>query len=203
MSSISVLVVEDQAMVRGALSALLELQGGFTILAQVGDGQEALKFVLNNEVDLILTDIEMPGWSGLELAAELKRRMDHPPRIVLLSTFSRSGYISRARELGIDGYLLKEASSDDLARSLKKVMRGQQVYDPSLEVDMKKLVDPLSDRERQVLRLAEEGLSTLEIANQVHKTEGTVRNILSEVIKKLSARNRTEALRQARENGWL
>jgi two-component system response regulator DesR len=203
MSLIRVLVVEDQAMVRGALSALLELQGGFSILAQVGNGQEALQFTLKNEVDLILTDIEMPGWSGLELAAELKRRLKTPPKIVLLSTFSRSGYIARARELGIDGYMLKEASSDDLARSLKKVMRGHQVYDPSLELDAQKLADPLSDRERQVLRLAEEGLSTLEIAKQVHKTEGTVRNILSDVIKKLSARNRTEALRQARENGWL
>jgi two-component system response regulator DesR len=203
MKPISVLIVEDQGMVLGALSALLELQGGFDIVGQLADGQTALQFALDNDIDLILSDIEMPGLSGLELAAELNRRLDSPPKIVLLSTFSRSGYIARARELGIDGYLLKEASSDDLARSLKKVMRGLQIYDPSLDVETEKLVDPLTDRERKVLRLAEGGLSTSEIAKRVHRTEGTVRNVLSDVIKKLGARNRMEALRQARENGWL
>jgi two-component system response regulator DesR len=203
MKLIKVLIVEDQGMVRGALSALLELQGGFEIVAELPNGQAALQYLLKHTVDLVLTDIEMPGLTGLELATELQRRLDSPPKVVLLSTFSRSGYVNRARELGIDGYLLKEASSDDLARSLKKVMRGHSVYDPSLDQVECGLKDPLSDRERQVLRLAEEGLSTAEIAGQVHRSEGTVRNILSDVIKKIGARNRTEALRQAREKGWL
>ena len=203
MRLINVLIVEDQGMVRGALSALLELQGGFSIVAEIADGQQALQFLQGHTVDLVLTDIEMPGLSGLELAAECQRRFETPPKIVLLSTFSRAGYVQRARQLGIDGYLLKEAPSDDLARALKKVMRGQQVYDPSLEQASPLPEDPLTDRERKVLRLAEEGYSTAEIAREVFRTEGTVRNILSDVIKKIGARNRTEALRISREKGWL
>ncbi len=203
MPLINVLIVEDQGMVRGALSALLELQGGFSIVAEIADGQQALQFLQGHTVDLVLTDIEMPGLSGLELAAECQRRFETPPKIVLLSTFSRAGYVQRARQLGIDGYLLKEAPSDDLARALKKVMRGQQVYDPSLEQAGPLPEDPLTDRERKVLRLAEEGYSTAEIAREVFRTEGTVRNILSDVIKKIGARNRTEALRISREKGWL
>ena len=203
MQDIRVLIAEDQGMVLGALSALLELQGGFNVVGQVADGQAALQFALLNDVDVILTDIEMPILTGLELAAELNQRMDSPPKVVLLSTFSRNGYVDRARALGVAGYLLKEGSSDDLARALKKVMRGHQVYDPSFAETSSSLQDPLTDRERRVLRLAEAGSSTAEIAKHVHRTEGTVRNILSDVIKKLGARNRTEALRQARENGWL
>lgn len=205
MPVINVLIVEDQGMVRGALSALLELHGGFTIVAEMADGKLALQYLMSHHgsVDLILSDIEMPGLTGLELAAECKRRFDNPPKIVLLSTFSRSGYVRRAEQLDIDGYLLKEAPSDDLARALKKVMRGQRVYDPALEQVTSLFDDPLTDRERQVLRLAEAGKSTAEIATDVCRTEGTVRNILSDAIKKIGARNRTEALRHARENGWL
>ncbi|WP_196160247.1 DNA-binding response regulator [Reinekea sp. G2M2-21] len=203
MPTINLIVVEDQGMVRGALSALLSLQGGFNIVAEFADGQQALNYLLRHSVDLVLTDIEMPGLTGLELAAQCQQRLISPPKVVLLSTFSRSGYVTRARELGIHGYLLKEAPSDDLARALKKVMRGHQVYDPALEQSLVSADDPLSDRERRVLRLAEQGFSTAEIASEVCRSEGTVRNVLSDVIKKLGARNRTEALRTARENGWL
>ncbi len=203
MPTINLIVVEDQGMVRGALSALLSLQGGFNIVAEFADGQQALNYLLRHSVDLVLTDIEMPGLSGLELAAQCQQRLTAPPKVVLLSTFSRSGYVTRARELGIHGYLLKEAPSDDLARALKKVMRGHLVYDPALEQSLVSTDDPLSDRERRVLRLAEQGFSTAEIASEVCRSEGTVRNVLSDVIKKLGARNRTEALRTARENGWL
>lgn len=203
MKPINVVIVEDQGMVRGALSALLEIQGGFPIIAELADGQQALQFLLKQKVDLVLSDIEMPGLSGLELAAELKRRLDQPPKIVLLSTFSRHGYVARARELGIDGYLLKEAPSDDLASSLRKVMRGKVIFDPSFAELETQNYDPLTDRERQVLRLAEKGSSTAEIAAEVHRSEGTVRNILSDSIKKTGARNRTEALRISREKGWL
>lgn len=203
MTPISVVVVEDQGMVRGALSALLALQGGFEIVAEMSDGREALRFLMNQSVDLVLSDIEMPGMTGLELAAELQRRMDTPPRFVLLSTFSRAGYVQRARELGIDGYLLKEAPSDDLARSLRRVMRGQVCFDPSLIDEHPLERDPLGDRERQVLRLAELGQSTADIAQKVCRSEGTVRNILSDAIRKLGVRNRAEALRLARDRGWL
>lgn len=203
MKPIDVLIAEDQGMVRGALSALLSLQGGFNIVAEMSDGRSALQYLLQNPVDLVLSDIEMPELTGLELVAELKRRLDNPPRFVLLSTFSREGYVRRAQELGIDGYLLKEAPSDDLARSLRKVMRGQVCFDPSLMLDDQSEPDPLTDRERQVMRLAEDGHSTADIARHVHRSEGTVRNILSDVIRKLGVRNRTEALRLARDRGWL
>ncbi|EAR07417.1 response regulator transcription factor [Reinekea blandensis] len=203
MKNISLVVVEDQAMVRGALSALLTLHGGFEVIAEFSDGQAALRYLLDNTADLVLTDIEMPGLTGLELAAELSRRLAKPPKVVLLSTFSRTGYVHRARELGIAGYLLKEAPSDDLARSLKQVMRGAEVYDPSLVAESASSPDPLTDRERQVLRLAEAGQSTADIAGKVCRTEGTVRNILSETIRKLGVRNRAEALRLARDRGWL
>lgn len=203
MTPIRVMIVEDQGMVRGALSALLSLQGGFDIVAEMSDGRSALLYLLKHPVDLVLSDIEMPGLTGLELAAELQSRLKSPPKLVLLSTFSRQGYVNRARLLGIDGYLLKEAPSDDLARALHKVMRGQTCYDPSLVAEADSHAGPLSDRERQVLRLAEEGYTTANIALSVSRTEGTVRNILSDAIRKLGVRNRTEALRMARDRGWL
>lgn len=203
MKPIRVLVAEDQGMVLGALSALLELQGGFEVVAQVTDGEAAQRALRALTVDLVLTDIEMPGLTGLELAAWIRAQPEPRPRVVILTTFSRQGYLSRARELGVDGYLLKEAPSDELARGLRRVMRGQTVYDPSLEGVTDSDAGPLNDRERRMLRFAEEGLTTAEIAARVFRSEGTVRNTLSEVIKRLGARNRTEATRLARERGWL
>ena len=203
MKPIRVLVAEDQGMVLGALSALLELQGGFEVVAQVMDGEAAQQALRAHPVDLVLTDIEMPGLTGLELAAWIREQPEPRPRVVILTTFSRQGYLSRARELGVDGYLLKEAPSDELARSLKRVMRGQSVFDPSLEGLADADTGPLNDRERRILRLAGDGLTTAEIAARVFRSEGTVRNTLSDVIKRLGARNRTEATRLARERGWL
>jgi two-component system response regulator DesR len=203
MPKIRLLIAEDQAMVRGALSALLTMTGHFEVLYEVSSGVEAFELLRNNTVDIVLTDIEMPNCTGLELAADIFNRLDAPPKVVLLSTFSRQGYANRAREIGVQGYLLKEAPSDDLARSLKKIMRGHIIYDPSLENDVAENFDPLHDRERKVLRLAEQGVSTAEIAKAVCRSEGTVRNILSDVIKRLDVSNRTEAIRLAREKGWL
>lgn len=203
MKPIRVLIAEDQGMVLGALSALLELQGGFEVVAQVPDGEAAQTELTRRDVDLVLTDIEMPGMTGLDLAAWIRQQPEPRPKVVILTTFARQGYLSRARELGVDGYLLKEAPSDDLARALKRVMRGQAVYDPALEGAIETDSGPLNDRERRILRLAEEGLTTAEIAAKVFRSEGTVRNTLSDVIKRLGARNRTEATRQARERGWL
>lgn len=203
MSKIKLLIAEDQAMVRGALSALLSMTGHFDVVFEVSNGDDAFEQVKKNAVDIVVTDIEMPGRTGLELAADIFKRIETPPKVVLLSTFSRQGYAQRARELGVQGYLLKEAPSDDLARSLKKVMRGQIIYDPSLEVAQAANFDPLQDRERIILRLAEQGISTAEIAKAVSRSEGTVRNVLSEVIKKLAVTNRTEAIRLARDKGWL
>lgn len=203
MPKIKLLIAEDQAMVLGALSALLTMTGHFDVVFEVSNGDDAFAQVKNNAVDIVLTDIEMPGRTGLELAADIFKRLEAPPKVVLLSTFSRQGYAQRARDLGVQGYLLKEAPSDDLARSLKKIMRGQIIYDPSLDVAKTANFDPLQDRERIILRLAEQGITTAEIAKLVSRSEGTVRNALSEVIKKLAVTNRTEAIRLARDKGWL
>lgn len=203
MANIRLLIAEDQNMVRGALSALLTLSGHFEVVFEAANGDDAFTFAYQNTVDIVLTDIEMPGRSGLELAADLFSRLEAPPKLVLLSTFSRLGYVARARALGIQGYLLKESPSDELARALRKIMRGQIVYDATIEANESVGLDPLSDKERQILRLAEQGATTADIARQVHRTEGTVRNVLSDVIKRLSVVNRTEAIREARKNGWL
>lgn len=200
---VRLMVVEDQGMVRGALAALLNLQTGFAVVSEQPDGQAALHALRDVEVDLILADIEMPGLSGLELAAEVQQRFKPAPKFVLLSTFARAGYVKRAQTLGVDGYLLKESPAPELAQALRRVMRGKTVYDPALQGADASLADPLSDRERQALRWAEQGLTTADIAEQLHRSEGTVRNLLSDAIRKLECRNRTEAVRKARERGWL
>lgn len=203
MKPIRVLIAEDQGMVLGALSALLELQGGFEVVAQAVNGEEAVTQLQKQSVDLILTDIEMPGMTGLELAAWVEQQAEPRPRVVILTTFARQGYLNRAMQLGVCGYLLKEAPSDELALSLKKVMRGHVIIDPALRDAVSEDTGPLNDRERKILRLSEEGLTTTEIAARVFRSEGTVRNTLSDVIKRLGARNRTEATRLARARGWL
>lgn len=203
MKPIRVIIAEDQGMVLGALSALLELHGGFDVVAQATNGELARLELLRTEVDLVLADIEMPVMTGLELAAWIQQQPPPRPKVVILTTFARQGYLSRALALGVSGYLLKEAASDELALSLKRVMRGKVVVDPALTDIVDADTGPLNDRERKILRLAEEGLTTPEIATRVFRSEGTVRNTLSEVIKRLGARNRTEATRLARSRGWL
>jgi two-component system response regulator DesR len=199
---IRVLLAEDQAMVRGALAALLELEGDFTVAAQAGDGEAALAAARTAQPDIVLADIEMPKMTGLELAAAL-RAEGHPARVVILTTFARPGYLRRALEAGVAGYLLKDAPASDLAAALRRVHAGLRSIDPELAAEAWTEPDPLTDRERQVLRLAGEGQSGAEIAQALHLSEGTVRNYLSEAITKLGARNRVEAARLARARGWL
>jgi two-component system response regulator DesR len=151
---------------------------------------------------VVLTDIEMPRMTGLELAAEL-RRLGSPARIVILTTFARSGYLRRALDSGAAGYLLKDSPSEKLADAVRRVHAGLKAIDPELAAGAWGDADPLTDRERQVLRLGGEGLSTAKIAADLHLSEGTVRNYLSEAISKLGAENRIEAARIAREKGWL
>ncbi len=199
---IGVVLAEDQGMVLGALAALLELDGDIRVLAQATDGDTALELVERERPDLLVTDIEMPGRSGLELAAEV-RRLGLPTRVVILTTFARSGYLRRALEAGVAGYLLKDAPSSDLADALRRVHAGGRAIDPELAAEAWGEPDPLTDRERQVLRLAGRGVATSDIASQLHLSEGTVRNYLSEAISKLGASNRVEAARVARDKGWL
>lgn len=201
--SIRVVIAEDQALVLGALAALLELEPDIEVVAQVRTGRAAMSALVAYEPDVLLTDIEMPEMTGLELAAVAQR--NHPAtRVVIVTTFARAGYLRRALDAGVRGYLLKDAPATELANAIRAVHAGGQAIAPELATEAwAGGEDPLTDRERQVLRLAADGKSTAEIASLVHLTEGTVRNYLSEAIGKLGAANRVDAARIARQQGWL
>lgn len=200
--SISVLLAEDQRMVLGALGTLLGLEPDLEVVGAAADGDEALRLVSALSPDVLVTDIEMPGRSGLDVAAEIRRRA-LPTRVVILTTFARSGYLRRALDAGVGGYLLKDAPSATLAAAIRTVHAGGRAVDPVLAADAWGEADPLTERERQVLRLAAEGLGNAEISVSLHLSEGTVRNYVSEAMRKLGASNRTAAARSARERGWL
>ena len=199
---IRILLAEDQAMVRGALSALLGLEPDIEVLGACADGESAWREVQRLAPDLLVTDIEMPGLTGLELAQRI-RRHELPVKVVIVTTFARSGYLRRALDAGVSGYLLKDAPAEELAAALRKVHAGGRAIDPQLALEAWSEADPLNDRERQVLRLAGEGRSAGEIATQLGLSQGTVRNYLSEAIGKLGVGNRIEAHRLARQKGWL
>jgi two-component system, NarL family, response regulator DesR len=199
---IRVLIAEDQSMVLGALRALLEIEADLEVVATARTGTDALELATAQQPDVVVTDIEMPGMTGLELAAELGRR-GSGARIVILTTFARPGYLRRALEAGAAGYLLKDAPSHQLADAIRRVHRGLRAVDPELASEAWSEPDPLTDRERQVLRLAADGQSGAEIAGRLHLCEGTVRNYLSEAIGKLGSRNKVDAARIARAKGWL
>jgi two-component system response regulator DesR len=202
MMSISVLLAEDQRMVLGALGSLLSLEADIDVVGTATDGDETLRLVQTLHPDVLLTDIEMPGLSGLDVAAEIRRR-GLTTRVVILTTFARSGYLRRALDAGVGGYLLKDAPSATLADAIRTVHQGGRAVDPALATEAWAEPDPLTDRERQVLRLAGDGLSNADIASRVHLSEGTVRNYLSETMRKLGVTNRTAAARLARDRGWL
>ena len=201
-AQIRVVIAEDQSMVLGALAALLEIEHDIRVVGQALNGKEAMKLTMQHKPDLLLTDIEMPEMSGLEVAAELKRQ-GSTSRVIILTTFARSGYLRRALDAGASGYLLKDSPAATLADAIRRVHSGRRVIDPELATEAWTEADPLSDRERQVLRQAAEGSTSAEIANTLHLSEGTVRNYLSEAISKLGASNRVEAARLARMKGWL
>jgi len=199
---IRVVIAEDQSMVRGALAALLAMDPSIEVAGQAQNGREALDLVAKLLPDVLLTDIEMPELTGLEVAAEIKRRR-LPVRVAILTTFARAGYLRRALDAGVSGYLLKDAPSSTLADAIRRIKSGTRVIDPELAAEAWTDPDPLTDRERQVLRYAGEGAASAEIAERLNLSEGTVRNYLSEAISKTGASNRTEAARIARQKGWL
>ena len=196
-----ILLAEDQAMVRGALASLLRLSSQHE-LVEAADGDAALALLKQQSFDLLLTDIEMPGRSGLELAAWLQHQQS-PTKVVIITTFGRSGYIRRALDCGVSGFLLKDAPVQDLLAALEKVQSGKRVIDSELALLALGEQDPLNDKERRALRLAGEGKSTAEISQLLFIAEGTVRNYLSEAMSKLNAANRIDAARIAQQKGWL
>jgi two-component system, NarL family, response regulator DesR len=199
---IRIVIAEDQGMVLGALASLLDLEADLEVVGQARDGEEALALVLRHHPDVLVTDIEMPKVSGLELAAKL-RTLAPSTRVVIVTTFGRSGYLRRAMEAGVRGYLLKDQPSEQLTDAVRRVAAGQRVVASALADAAWSDPDPLNDRERAVLRLAEEGRTNRDIAEALGLSAGTVRNYLSEAAQKLGAENRVEAARIARANGWL
>ena len=204
MAGIRVVIAEDQSMVLGALAALLSIEPDIDVVGRAANGRDALALMPAGKPDVVITDIEMPGMTGLELAHEIRRmRPGTVPRVIILTTFARPGYLRRALDAGASGYLLKDSPAEKLAEAVRSVHRGLRVIDPELAQEAWGEPDPLTDRERQVLRAAEEGLSSSEIAERLHLSEGTVRNYLSEAFARLGVSNRLEAVRLARQKGWL
>lgn len=201
-NAIRVVLAEDQSMVLGALAALLEIEHDIRVVARATNGDEALALVEQQTPDVLITDIEMPSLTGLEVAAEVMRRK-LATRVIILTTFARSGYLRRALDAGASGYLLKDSPAAELANAVRRVHAGGRAIDPELAREAWTERDPLQDRERRVLRLASEGLTGAAIAGALGLSEGTVRNYLSDAISKLGAANRVEAARIAREKGWL
>ena len=202
-NNIRILLAEDQAMVRGALSALLQLEDDLEVVAEVSQGDQVLPAAVKAQPDVVLLDIEMPGNDGLSAAEALHKSLP-ACRIVILTTFGRSGYLRRAMESGAVGFLLKDAPADQLAIAIRRVMAGERVVDPDLALSALSDGDnPLTARERDVLRASLDGASIADIAAQLYLSEGTVRNHISTAIQKLNVHNRTEAAHLAKERGWL
>jgi two-component system response regulator DesR len=200
---IRVLLAEDQAMTRGALAALLGLAGDLAVVAQVGRGDEVVAAALAAHPDVALLDIEMPGADGLTAAAQLRRALP-TCRVMILTTFGRPGYLRRAMESGVVGFLVKDAPASELATAVRRVHAGERVIDPALATAaLSEGNNPLTDREREVLAAAAPGASIADIAAALALSEGTVRNYLSTAIQKLGVRNRVEAARIAEDKGWL
>jgi two-component system response regulator DesR len=201
--TVRVLLAEDQAMVRGALSALLSMEEDIEIVAEAARGDEVLPAALDAFPDVALLDIEMPGGDGLSAAAQLKGRLP-ACRVIILTTFGRAGYLKRAMESGAVGFLLKDAPAAELASAIRRAMGGERVVDPALAASaLSEGGNPLTDRERDVLAASADGATIGDVAAGLYLSEGTVRNYLSTAIKKLGARNRVEAARLAERKGWL
>ncbi|MFC3122721.1 response regulator transcription factor [Agaribacter flavus] len=197
-----VMVVEDQSLVRDAIATLLSLEDKIEIVAKCADGQAALDWLANNPApDLILSDIEMPKVSGLHLAEKL--RDNCKSKFVIMTTFAKPGYIKRALQAGVAGFILKEADSEYLLNSIQSIINGNKVIEPELAMMALEDNNPLSSKEAKALTLASEGLTTKEVAARLFLSEGTIRNYLSEAITKLHATNRVDAARIAKQKGWL
>ena len=197
---IRIVLAEDQRLLLGALGALLDLEEDMEVVGKASNGEEALALVNRLQPDICIMDIEMPIKSGLDVAEEIKEK---ECKVIILTTFARTGYFERARKAGVNGYLLKDSPSEELANSIRIIMKGQRIYAPEL-VDMAyEEENPLTERENQVLGLIADGKNTKEIAKELYLTTGTVRNYISTIFDKLDVSNRVEAIVRFKEKGWF
>ncbi|MDQ0246850.1 two-component system response regulator DesR [Bacillus fengqiuensis] len=197
---ITIVIAEDQRMLLGALGSLVNLEEDMEVVGKASNGEEAVALVQQLKPDICIMDIEMPGKSGLEAAEELKG-LDC--KVIILTTFARTGYFQRALKAGVKGYLLKDSPSEELASSIRSVMAGRRMYAPELMDDVYSEENPLTEREKEVLELVADGKNTKEIADQLSIKTGTVRNYISAILDKLEVKNRIEAITQSKEKGWF
>ncbi|MDQ0172928.1 response regulator transcription factor [Paenibacillus tundrae] len=197
---IRIVIAEDQRMMLGALSSLLNLEEDMEVVGQAGNGQEALDLVQELKPDICLMDIEMPVKSGLEAAEEMKGLNC---KVIILTTFARTGYFERALKGGVRGYLLKDSPIEELAEAIRQVMNGRRIFAPDLVDEAYVEENPLTEREHAVLGLMADGKNTKEIAGHLFITTGTVRNYISIILNKLNASNRIEAITRSKEKGWF
>ncbi|MGN7401724.1 response regulator [Cytobacillus praedii] len=200
---IRVVIAEDQKMLRGALTSLLKLEDDIEVVAEAADGLAAWDAIMKYQPDVCLLDIEMPSMSGLEIAEKLKQ-VKNMTRVIIVTTFARPGYLQKAIDAQVDGYLLKDEPIDFLIEAIRSVKRGERVLSTDLAAALfLKEVNPLTEREMDVLRLAKEGMTTREIVSTLFLTDGTVRNYLSSAIQKLEVTTRQQAIEKAKNNGWI
>lgn len=197
---ISIIIAEDQRLLLGALGSLLSLEDDMDVIGKAANGLEAVRLVEKLKPDICIMDIEMPEKSGLEAAEELKGK---GCKVIILTTFARSGYFQRALKAGVSGYLLKDSPSEELASSIRSIMSGKRVFAPELMDDFYTEENPLTEREREVLELVADGKNTKEIAEKLRIKTGTVRNYISAILEKLEVTNRIEAITQSKEKGWF
>ncbi|GGJ81759.1 transcriptional regulatory protein DesR [Lentibacillus kapialis] len=197
---IRIVIAEDQSMLLGALGSLLDLEDDMEVAGKARNGEEALAMVEQHEPDICIMDIEMPRVSGLDAAEALR---DHPCKVIVLTTFARTGYFERAKKAGVSGYLLKDSPSEELANSIRTIMGGRRIYAPELIDMIYDNENPLTEREEQVIKLIAYGKNTKEIANELYLTNGTVRNYVSTILDKLEVTNRIEAISKVKEKGWF
>lgn len=197
---IRIVIAEDQRMLLGALAALLELEEDMKVVGKAGNGEDAVKLVHLHKPDICILDIEMPGMSGLEAAEQLKGT---GCKVMILTTFARSGYFERAIKSGASGYLLKDSPSEELAESIRMIMAGRRIYATELVDNAYGNENPLTEREKEVLLLIADGKNTKDIASELYLTNGTVRNYISVILDKLGVSNRVEAITRFKEKGWF
>jgi two-component system, NarL family, response regulator DesR len=197
---IRIVIAEDQRMVLGALGSLLNLEEDMEVVGKASNGVEAISLVKRLKPDICIMDIEMPEKTGLDAAEELR---GHECKVIILTTFARTGYFQRALKAGVSGYLLKDSPSEELADSIRSVMSGKRIYAPELMDGFYSEENPLTEREMAVLELVADGKNTKEIASQLTITTGTVRNYISAILDKLEVTNRIEAITQSKEKGWF